>query len=327
MRVQSREIPYGHQGTKLSIAEMRKLVEAGTQEIKNIHLARNITRYCAPRDYECHVRAIYEWVKKTIAFRRDPVNVELVQDVQAILSQPFPSGDCDCHSVVVATLIECVGLPTRFVTTKDEDDSYTHVYTEVLIPEKGWTSADSSRKMFQLGGYIPHPYGIKIWNDIGELKMATPRTTLYPSFERIQNTLPTYPGGKPAVYPGYWKPPIVPVSTPQTQINVSGLKIKTNEVVSFRPGMLGADEAAKPSTGFDVGALISTAVTAGIGLLTAKYTSRATAPTPTVQPITVYQPQAVVSAPDTVFGISKPVVYVGGAVAAVFVLWKFFIKK
>jgi hypothetical protein len=81
MGLTTREIPYGDTGTSISIDEMRRLVVKGRVELKNIYLARQITQNDGPRDYKAHVASLYAFVQKRIPFRRDPVDVELLQDL------------------------------------------------------------------------------------------------------------------------------------------------------------------------------------------------------------------------------------------------------
>jgi len=255
MGLKTREIPYGDVGTGISIDEMRRLVETGRAELKNIYLARQITQNDGPRDYRAHVASLYTWVQKRIPFRRDPVDVELLQDLQSILAQPFPSGDCDEKSVAFATLVECIGIPTRFVTSRGPNGDFAHVYVQVEIPDEGWITADTTREQFALGDESVTPFGKKIWrrNTMGDAfqLQPDPQELQWPPVTWRENSMPVNPAGRTAVMPGWPELPLRSYRVSTNNILVTGAKHPqiTSSEGTFSPnyGLLGAEAAATPS--------------------------------------------------------------------------------
>ncbi len=66
---------------------------------------------------------------------------ELIQTPEKTLSEK--SGDCDDKSILLATLAETIGFSARFHAVGVRGEGYSHVFTELLIPTKGWVSAET----------------------------------------------------------------------------------------------------------------------------------------------------------------------------------------
>lgn len=85
--------------------------------------------------------ALYQWVRSNIKYILDPVGVETVQDPEATLK--VRAGDCDDHTVLLASLAMAVGIPARFVVIGPHRDRFEHIYTELQFDGK-WTPADTT---------------------------------------------------------------------------------------------------------------------------------------------------------------------------------------
>lgn len=83
------------------------------------------------RNYHNIATAVYKWMKKNIAYVRDPDGIEWLQTPVVTLKQGY--GDCDDLSVLAGALLSSIGLPTRFKVVKanpSKPSSYSHVYLE-----------------------------------------------------------------------------------------------------------------------------------------------------------------------------------------------------
>lgn len=83
------------------------------------------------RDYQAIAEAVYSWLKKNIAYVRDPAGIEWLQSPDKTLQYGF--GDCDDQSILPAALMSSIGIPTRFVVVKADagnKDAFSHVYLE-----------------------------------------------------------------------------------------------------------------------------------------------------------------------------------------------------
>lgn len=111
-----------------------------------------------PKNYSNRdlARAIWWFVKKTVIFvpdeeilasqlgyEKDPYQ-ELLIPPETLLGMPTPMGDCDDHSLLVASLLLCAHLPCWFVAIavdEEEPFRFSHVYVRVYLPDEGQSMA------------------------------------------------------------------------------------------------------------------------------------------------------------------------------------------
>lgn len=104
-------------------------------------------------------RAIWWWVKNHVTFREDEEivakelgytdpNQELLIPPITLLQMPQPMGDCDDHSLLIASLLKCAHIPCVYIAVAvDESDPnrFSHVYVKAwLDDERVWMVMDAS---------------------------------------------------------------------------------------------------------------------------------------------------------------------------------------
>lgn len=116
--------------------------------------AEDLVRNVPGQNAEGEVRALFNFVKDKITYRKHPINQQRLQDCRRTLDAG--SGDCVSKSVCLATLLAALGYEPRFVAQcpNDEDDEYTHVYVEVLMPS-GWLPLDPVAERQPMGWTQP----------------------------------------------------------------------------------------------------------------------------------------------------------------------------
>lgn len=110
-------------------------------------LAGDITAECPPREWSCEVGMIQQWVKQNIKFVADVAEVETLQTPDLTLRQRL--GDCDDHSILVASLLQSIGHPARFIAV-DLGGGFSHVFTETPIGPY-WVAVETTEPDFGLG--------------------------------------------------------------------------------------------------------------------------------------------------------------------------------
>jgi transglutaminase-like putative cysteine protease len=83
------------------------------------------------KDFLGEMKAIHRFVRDYITYVRDVRNVETLQEPPLTLSNR--AGDCDDQALLVASLLESIGAPTRFVAMGFDParpDHYSHVLAE-----------------------------------------------------------------------------------------------------------------------------------------------------------------------------------------------------
>lgn len=112
---------------------MRQLVRAYKKSVPIRQLAfAIIDRVRGHKNFSAQVRAIHNWVQSNIQYVKDVNGVETLATPTKTLE--FGKGDCDDQSVLLASLLESIGHPTRFVAIKVKPfGPFVHVFTETKI--------------------------------------------------------------------------------------------------------------------------------------------------------------------------------------------------
>lgn len=114
--------------------------------IRNKALA--LTQGLRQKDRIGEIRALFDYVQNNIRYVRDIREVETLQFPEQTMSQE--SGDCDDKSTLLASLLESIGHPTRFVAVGFKPGHYSHVFVDTRIGQNGWLTLDTTE---------PHPMG------------------------------------------------------------------------------------------------------------------------------------------------------------------------
>ena len=161
-RIDTARLSDGLPGTRQTLAHMARIVRGGAGSLPLRQHALRIVAQCGGHDFACEVRALFHYCRDSITYRRDPVEVEWVQDALRTCFT-FGSGDCDDKIVCLATLLACLGHRSRFVVIGPNEHKYTHVYLEVMqgsrwvpldpTPEQapaGWQARATQRAIYEI---------------------------------------------------------------------------------------------------------------------------------------------------------------------------------
>lgn len=141
------EIPAGTAGTKVTLAIMRKMVRRYKKSVPLRQLALNIIRDLprgrnGGKNFFGQVERIQNYVRNNIQYVRDINGVETIQTPDRTIDNR--AGDCDDQSVLVATLLETIGHPTRFVAIKMSPfGPFIHVFTETRMGQR-WLPVETT---------------------------------------------------------------------------------------------------------------------------------------------------------------------------------------
>ncbi len=142
----------GDAGTAQTIAMIRQLVDQGVRDPVINRQALAIVRGVRPYDDAGEVRAIYDWVRRNVAFRKDVAGKETLRRARTILE--VRAGDCDdINAVLLPSLLGTIGYPTRLVTIAGNPaapDQFTHIYAEARVRGR-WIPLDAARKDARFG--------------------------------------------------------------------------------------------------------------------------------------------------------------------------------
>lgn len=137
------------------VAAMRAFKSSPTELAHVRDVALDLVRDTAPYDQRGEVRAVFRFVRDSIRYVQDVVNVDTLQTPTATLDRL--QGDCDDKALLLAALLECIGFATRFVVAATRPgQSYNHVYLETWVPQLGrWVPLETSVAGFPPGRALP----------------------------------------------------------------------------------------------------------------------------------------------------------------------------
>ena len=120
-------------------------------------MAANLVQDLPQKDWVGEVRRLFEYVRDSIRYVRDIRGVETLHTAERILEQG--QGDCDDKSIILASLLEAIGHPSRLVAVGFKPGIFSHVFVETKIGSRwlslettepvgmGWTPPDVKEKM------------------------------------------------------------------------------------------------------------------------------------------------------------------------------------
>lgn len=127
-----RALKPGLRGLSQTLGLVTRAIRDGAKDPLTIDRARRIVRSVAPHDYRGETRAVWDYFLglRGFPYRRDPVDVELVQGAPEM---PV-GGDCDCYTVQLGAHLEALGHPVETVTVGEQrprqgqSPNFTHIY-------------------------------------------------------------------------------------------------------------------------------------------------------------------------------------------------------
>ena len=153
-------VPSGSPGVAETLKQMVKLTRTFRKDPGIRQLAASLVRDLPQYDTVGEIKALHAFVRDSIRYTNDIRNVELLQTPRATLEMGV--GDCDDKSTLLASLLESIGRPSRFVAVAMKpSNAFTHVYVEtrlgpagkwipletILPKEAGWGPSNVTKRM------------------------------------------------------------------------------------------------------------------------------------------------------------------------------------
>jgi transglutaminase-like putative cysteine protease len=163
-------IPGGLEGVRATLRHMVKIARSflkpsslNKSAIDSLMLVRftaqRAVQQCDEKNYLAEVSTLHRLVRDEVRYVRDHLTAELLQYPDKTLL--LGSGDCDDKSLLLCTLVHCIGYPSRFcaIAVNDEPE-FSHVSAQVLVDGRGWMNAetipiDDNGTKVELGWFPP----------------------------------------------------------------------------------------------------------------------------------------------------------------------------
>lgn len=135
-------IPDGARGTRATLRAMAKIVRAYRTNPAVRGKARELVEVLPSKAFYDEVRALFYFVRDNIRYLGDVVETETLHTPDVILN--YRQGDCDDFSVLLASLLESINHPARFIAVGfTAPGDFEHVYVEALVGNT-WVPLDAS---------------------------------------------------------------------------------------------------------------------------------------------------------------------------------------
>ena len=102
-------------------------------------LSIQLTNRLQQKDFYGQIVALHDFVKNHIRYIWDVNGVETLQPPTETLR--LRAGDCDDKSILVATMLESIGHPTRFLAVGFAPESLSHVLVQTKF-KNYWVSVE-----------------------------------------------------------------------------------------------------------------------------------------------------------------------------------------
>ena len=141
------QLPEGKAWTLATLKVMRQIVRAAKKRPAIRFQAIQLTQNLPNKNYYLEAQALHDFVRDDIRYIRDVRDVETIAYPEITLKTG--AGDCDDKVVLLASLLESIGHPTRFVAIGRAPQHFEHVYLETKIGER-WVASETTE---------PWPFG------------------------------------------------------------------------------------------------------------------------------------------------------------------------
>lgn len=121
-------IDSGPSGIWQTLKLMKQVTREGKKSLPVRMKALRLVEHLQQKNYLGEIKAIHAFVRDYIRYVGDINGVETIHTPEKLLE--IGQGDCDDKCVLVASLLESIGHPTRFVAVGFRPGEYSHVYVE-----------------------------------------------------------------------------------------------------------------------------------------------------------------------------------------------------
>lgn len=135
------DLPKGKAGVRDTLNLMSKIVRAGKKHPEVRQVAVDLVNGFRQKDWMREISALFDFVQNRIRYVRDIRGVETLHTPEKVLENE--QGDCDDKSILLASLLEAIGHPTRFVAIGFSPGNFSHVLVETKVNNR-WLALETT---------------------------------------------------------------------------------------------------------------------------------------------------------------------------------------
>ena len=142
-----------------TLKAMRLAILRGKKQPRIRQLALSLVSDLPSKHWGAEISRCFDYVQTNIRFVRDPCGVELIHTPEGILDDG--QGDCDDHTILICSLLESIGHPTRSKAIGFSPGDFSHVYAQTRCGGS-WLSLDTTEEYRPIGWQPPGIYDAMI---------------------------------------------------------------------------------------------------------------------------------------------------------------------
>jgi len=142
-------IPEGREGIAITLKFMRQLTNIYKKVPAIRQQALDLISDLDSKNYVGEIKRIHRFVRDEIRYVRDITNVETIITPDRLLQ--IRMGDCDDKVLLLNTLLESIGVPTRSVAIAFKPGEFEHVLSEAKIGDR-WFALETTEPV-EVGWY------------------------------------------------------------------------------------------------------------------------------------------------------------------------------
>lgn len=145
MRYSTQTIPMGDAGIARTLDVMLRAAEEGSRYGPLILWAQQAVRFVPARDVDAEAAAVFNAVRRSFRYTKDPVTAELVKTPEVLMNEitrgGVAIGDCDDYVTFLIAALQAVGIEAHPTVVSEDGGTYGHVLVRYR-GRGGWTALD-----------------------------------------------------------------------------------------------------------------------------------------------------------------------------------------
>jgi transglutaminase-like putative cysteine protease len=125
------DLASGKAGIIQTLKLMKELVRQGKSDMVIRQLALRLISELPQKSWRGEILAVFEFVQEEIRYVHDINGIETLHTARKVLE--MGAGDCDDKAILLASLLESIGHPTRFIAIGFAPDDYEHVLVDTKL--------------------------------------------------------------------------------------------------------------------------------------------------------------------------------------------------
>mgnify|MGYP001558090128 FL=1 len=132
-------LPDGRAAIPATLVRMWTAIEDGPSRVAAYSVARQLTQHLRQKDIPGEADAVFRFVRDRIRYVRDPHGLEALQTPAATLT--LKTGDCDDKTILLAALLQNLGIPVILVAGGFAPHRFVHVWLRGQVRGR-WVAMD-----------------------------------------------------------------------------------------------------------------------------------------------------------------------------------------